>query len=91
MFKIEKNIPIPPSKGGQPPLTRKYPWAEMELEDSFLVRIPMGVTPETIRKRMSRAGNNWCQKNQPLAMVKTRVWDADHIRVWKTKRDDVLD
>ena len=35
MFKIEKNIPLPPRAGdGAPP---KYPFLEMEVGDSFVI------------------------------------------------------
>jgi hypothetical protein len=33
-YKIEKNIPIPPKRGGK---GSKYPWGEMKQGDSFFV------------------------------------------------------
>lgn len=35
MVKIDKGIPLPP----QGPAQRKYPWIEMEVGDSFVVRV----------------------------------------------------
>ncbi len=36
MIAIDKDIPLPPKKGG-PGRGRKYPWNEMEVGDSFLL------------------------------------------------------
>lgn len=90
-FKIEKGIPIPPSKGGQPPVRIKYPWAQMEIGDSFVVGIHPPETISGVRKRLRAAGDKWCQKHQPVAMIKTRIEGQDQIRVWKDKREDALE
>ena len=47
-FEIEKNVPIPPRKGGK---TGKYPWRELKCGDSFFVPKRKHVDPPSDMKK----------------------------------------
>lgn len=66
-FKIEKGVPIP---GGR----HKYPFAQMEIGDSF------EVTGEDMRKIYSAASNSGGRHGRSY---RTRVTE-NGIRVWRT-------
>jgi len=68
MFKIEKGVP-PPKKGA----SSKYPFAAMEVNDSFFVP---GATPVQLRSAASAFGRRNDQKHSVAK-------EADGVRVWR--------
>jgi hypothetical protein len=77
-FKIERNIEQERNERGV-----RYPWAEMEVGDSFFL-------PTTDRARAVRsavnAGLAWCARNQPGRSVSYRSVDGG-IRIWMVERN----
>ena len=69
-FVIEKNIPIAQKRRGP-----KYPFAQMENGDSFLV-------PLNGREAKSVASGLHSQARAHNVRISTRT-GADHVRVWK--------
>jgi len=69
-FVIEKNVPIPP------PGQTKYPWAEMEVGDSFLVPADKGNSAKT-------AASHFIRRN-PGKKFLSRA-EGDELRIWRVK------
>lgn len=78
-FQIEKNVPMPERGGahrGRPSKYHptKYPWAEMEVGDSFFSPSD-GAAPATMRDSASRAGKRLGRRFAVhLAEGGVRVW-----------------
>lgn len=53
-YEIEKNLPMPPIKGGT-----KYPWASLNVGDSFLVGFDKGAS---VRSGVTYAGKKLKRK-----------------------------
>lgn len=77
-IKIEKNVPIPKSHQGR---RSAYPFASMQLGDSFLVRCR---TPRDMNRVRSAAA---IYAGKTGAKFKTRSVDGG-IRVWLVSRED---
>lgn len=79
MYKIDKNVAIPEEalnrKGGGRNNNKKYPFADMTVNDSFYV-------PNRDRIKTMTASMARYKKNNP---TKTFVWahEGDGIRVWR--------
>lgn len=70
MFKIDKNIPVPPSGGGRKPI---YPFGKMKVGDS--ISVP--------KKKFHRARHNaymFARKNKRKFVART-----SELRIWRTK------
>lgn len=72
-YKVEKGIPIPPRNS----MNTKYPFADMDVGDSFKV---MGDSP-TLLKRM-RSACSWAQNKYPTTKFSVRTIDKG-VRVWR--------
>lgn len=76
MYKIEKSIPKPTKR--QP----KYPFADMEVGDSFFV----GETGAAIQSRLSSSAAYRGKKGQGVFTVQKDVTDGiDGYRIWRTE------
>ena len=69
-IKVDKNIPIPRTKGGRYPI---YPWHTMEIGDSFLSKSAPGTT-RTLASRMSKILKGKRFSVRSLGGGETRVW-----------------
>ncbi len=82
-IKIEKGVPIVGSRGGQYDVVH-YPWAAMEISDSFMIAMN-GADKRTVEKKqssLSRAGYLFVKKHQPSSRFVTRQVDGG-VRVWR--------
>jgi hypothetical protein len=70
-IRIEKNVALPPPQVGRPPT---YPFAAMEIGDSFLMRIEA-------KDRVREAAQAWRRRHEGWN-YRTRI-EADGIRVWR--------
>lgn len=79
VFEIEKGVPY------EPKLLRKpcnYPYAQMEVGDSFLVPIKNGVEAIKIQRRMTASVGQWRRLNAPEKRFATSQTE-EGIRVWR--------
>lgn len=70
---IEKDIPVPPRKRGRKPGSRKYPFAELGLGDSFFVKAKkvMSVYSTVSRANKAHAPKRFTARNIEGGV---RVW-----------------
>jgi ribosomal protein S1 len=83
-YKIEKGIPIPRKRGEK----SKYPFFEMEPEDSFEVKITSGnTTSEKLAMSIRNCYNNACKYNKDMKDWKftVRVLSDTSVRCWRVK------
>lgn len=81
-FKIEKGIPVP-TKGLQAkPIP--YPFAEMELGDSFVVPIPKGLDGDRLVKRLLSIAKRYRDETQADFAISARV-RPEGVRVWRVR------
>ena len=75
MFKIEKGVPMPLGAGSGPGFPRKYPFAEMEVGDSFFAP---GITSRNIAgcfSHASKSGRKFCLRTlTENGVTGVRVW-----------------
>lgn len=82
IYKIDKNIPIPTKSN--------YPFAEMEIGDSFEIDVGEKTTLY-ISTIVSGAARRFCEKH-PLFKFSLRTINEKHIRVWRIEnRKESLD
>lgn len=74
MYKIDKNVPLPKSKSGP---ERKYPFAEMEIGDSFLV--------EAKNRHLAQRSSYMYNKNHQPKRIMCRTQPDGSLRVWRVK------
>ena len=74
MFQIEKNIPLPTTNSAR----SKYPFAAMELYDSFAVPVETKAQVNSIRACASAFG----KRTGRTFVVK---FHGDEVRVWRSK------
>jgi hypothetical protein len=72
-YRIEKNISLW-SKAVRP----KYPWAELEVGDSFFI------PEDDFQPSITSTFTSWAKKHAPGAKITTRRVDGGH-RVWRVK------
>lgn len=74
-FEIEKGIPVskPTGRNGSPP---KYPWADMEVGDSFFIDEPSS--------KRSRNAMNYRNRRYPNTKFASRSMDGGR-RIWRIK------
>lgn len=73
MYVIEKNIPVPPGNHS------KYPFAKMEVGDSFLVKSE-GKEPKNLISSIRQASYN-CTKKSGMKF-RARI-EGENVRVWR--------
>lgn len=80
-YEIDKNIPLSPKR---PPIhrTSKYPWDEMEVGDSFLVRFGDKKTKRSVQSTV--VGAVVYRQKHSEHRYTTRALD-EGIRVWRIK------
>lgn len=86
MYQIEKNVPIPPRKHGDP----RYPFATMEVGDSFLIPWPKsGVKPHQRGVMGSNAYGALASAKRlgrvPQSFTILSRTEPDGLRIWRTK------
>lgn len=74
-MKIEKNIPIPTGKA------TKYPWAEMEVGDSFLFECEYSNSKQT---NLHCNAIGWSKRNRIESKYVTKKVDGG-VRIWRIK------
>lgn len=74
MFKIDKDVP-PPANAALAGIKYKYPFADMEVNDSFPV-------PADLRARVTNAKNQFQKKHEGHRFVVRKV-SEDELRVWR--------
>jgi len=81
MFEVENGIEIPaPKRGrGRPP---KYPWAEMEIGDSFFVEAQEGRSIENQQRSLSASGRSYGVRKHVGMKFRTRTVEGG-VRVWR--------
>jgi hypothetical protein len=75
MFKIDQKVPLPQKKAGGGGAKRKYPWCEMNVNDSFFV--PEG-NFTSLRCSASAAGKTYKRK-----FIARQI--ANGVRIWRVK------
>lgn len=75
MLDIEKNVPVPPGAGR----VGRYPWAEMEVGDSFFVQAIHG---KRAQSTIGTAGLSWAARNHPDRKFTVRKVDGGY-RCWR--------
>ena len=78
-FKIEKNVDVPPH-----PTKTFYPWSEMVVGDSFLVRCESDDRKRALNAIRS-AGHGFCTRNRPDCTIAARQ-QSDGVRVWLVQK-----
>lgn len=83
-IEIEKNIPLenPVSQNLKNKLDI-YPLQEMELWDSFLVKVKEGQTVKNLQIEMSNAGRRYVLKFNQNKKFTTRIIDSESVRMWR--------
>jgi hypothetical protein len=85
MFQVEKNIPMPPAQKGHRRHVghaKLYPFAQMEVGDSFLVECPSENRIRT-RQLILMAYRRWQQRHN-LSEFASRAVEGG-VRTWRTK------
>ncbi len=82
MYDIEKGVPIPTRKGQK----SKYPFFEMEINDSFEVEVD-DTTPEKLAASIRNCYHNVCRNNKDLKNMKftIRVTSQTTVRCWRVR------
>jgi len=79
IFQIERNIPMPePSKG----VRNKYPWAKLQIDESFLVPCGEYEVPELMNSLTSCRAAAQRKTGFRFSLRKIK---GQGVRVWRTK------
>lgn len=81
MYKVEKGIPLPKVRNYTQPRSI-YPWEELKVGDSFLVK-PKGDEPRTVIARLSPSATSWGKRHNKKFTLRTVEKGA--VRVWRVK------
>lgn len=86
MFEIQKNVPTPESRGrhGRP---NNYPFADMEVGDSFAVAVDPEKTIASVQRKLLSAAANFARRHASYQKYGTRSLVEDGqpvIRIWRT-------
>jgi hypothetical protein len=94
-FRIEKSVPIPPSRGGSAGLIpgrkqQKYPFIYMDVGDSFAAPRDMGRAPppsyaDRRQTAIKSQATRWCKDYAPDKEFITRIMDGSTVRCWRVK------
>ena len=79
MYKIDKGIPIPSFSSITAP---KYPWAEMQVGDSFIVRLNGEDKIGNLQSRLSAGARNAGLKLKRRFITRS-VEDKKAVRCWR--------
>lgn len=87
MFQIEKNIPAPLGSGeaGRKSL---YPFAFMEVGDSFAAPRDMGKDKRGVCQRqnsIASCSRRWAKLHDPESKFATALVDENTVRCWRVK------
>lgn len=84
-IKIDKGIPLAPRRGGKAggrPATSKYPFAKMEIGDSFIA--PAADTVERAERRASAAAFSYKKRANGSFAIRTIEENGQRVvRVWR--------
>lgn len=78
---IEKNIPLPARVRGTQGRRSKYPFAQMEVGDSFAITA-IEQTAYKLRNSIGNCAIKWVQKNAPERKFSTRI-TGNTVRIWR--------
>ena len=81
MITIDKNIPMP--KGGRPQ-PRIYPFAEMDVGDSFALPVPKNGDPVKFAAKIRALAWMW-RKHKSVKFSVLLVEEGAKVRVWRTE------
>ncbi len=84
-YAIEKSIPVPAKRPGRPRVY-EYPFAGMEVGDSFSAPRDMGQTKNGQDKRQNTIGScarGYTKRRNPTAKFTVRVVDENTVRCWR--------
>lgn len=76
---VESGVPMPKRKWRTPPNAR-YPWASMEVGDSFLVPRPSGVDHNRFSSKVSNAANEARKRTGRVFRCRSMTTG---VRVWR--------
>lgn len=80
-MKIESGIPLPDAKAGGRPCI--YPFGEMKIGQSILVKPRKGETLEAVARRVRSAAATWRSRNTAAVGFKVRITpDEGGVRCW---------
>lgn len=83
-FEIESNVEIPKRRHNGGGRTSKYPFARMEVGDSFVVDYQeRGDSPERACRRVRQAANTF-RKSHPDRQFIARIDEDGEPRCWRT-------
>ena len=77
---IETGVPIPTVSK---PTRVKYPWADMEVGNSFLIECKPADAQKT-RASLVASARSWAKRHAPRRKFSVRSVDGG-VRVWRTK------
>ena len=80
MIKVDKNIPIPDTNAKKSKYD--FPFAYMDINDSFLIEATKDTEVVLIRSKLSYALNKFNKQNNSNIRITTRTV-PDGIRVWR--------
>ena len=87
MFEIQKNVPIPESRGrhGRP---NNYPFVDMEVGDSFAVAVGPEKTIASVQRQLRSVAVSFARRNASYQKYVTRALVEDGtgvvVRIWRT-------
>lgn len=87
MFEIEKGVPLPDRRAGGPKGKSKYPWASMQVGDSFTAA-SRGPTKTGMQNKtqnsLSASARHWAlNSGNRTFRVSTRIIDENTVRCWR--------
>lgn len=82
-YKIEKGVPIPRKRGEK----SKYPFSQMEVGDSFEVKVDILTSPEKLAMSIRNCYHNVCRYNNEFKDRKftIRIISPQSVRCWRIK------
>ena len=82
MYEIQDNIPVPETRRGRP--QAKFPFAKLQVGQSFMVDVPPDLDALTVRNRMRVSAARW-KKLYGQPEMKFMVAEHDgQVGVWRT-------
>jgi hypothetical protein len=88
-FIVERGIPLPPRSYTFAGREAKYPFAQMEIGDSFEVpistyRSKRHVTTALVAATLNNCARGYAKTHKPYAKFATRKIGESSVRVWRT-------
>ena len=77
---IEKNVPMP---NGRRQPKKDFPYAKMEVGDSFVVPVPDGVQVGQFSSKVRTQAHQWGKQNNGAKFSALLVDEQTKVRVWR--------